>query len=49
MESFNLIFEIKFFQPRYFNTYDQAYKETVDFMEFYKNKRIDGSLKKKHQ
>ncbi len=45
IEAFNSIFEIEFLQPRYFNTYAQAYKETTEFMDFYNTKRIHGSLK----
>ncbi len=47
IEAFNSILEIEFLQPRYFMTYGQAYQETVGFMEFYNNRRIHGSLKKK--
>ena len=45
IEAFNSILEIEFIQPRYFKTYGQAYQETVEFMEFYNNRRIHGSLK----
>lgn len=44
IEAFNSILEIEFFQPRYFMSYTQAYRETVDFMEFYNTFRIHGSL-----
>ena len=45
VESFHSILETEFFQVNYFDTYNQAYKATVDFMNFYNNKRIHGSLK----
>lgn len=45
IEAFNSILEIEFFQPRYFMSYTQAYRETVDFMDFYNSFRIHGSLK----
>jgi len=44
VESFNSILEIEFMQPRYFWSYEQAYSETVDFIKFYNNERIHGSL-----
>lgn len=47
VESFNSILEIEFMQPRYFFSYDQAYSETVDFINFYNSKRIHGALKNK--
>ncbi len=45
VESFNSIIEIEFFQVRYFEDFADAYKQTVEFMEFYNNDRIHGSLK----
>ena len=39
------IIEIEFFQPRYFMSYGQAYRETVDFMDFYNRFRLHGQLK----
>lgn len=47
VESFNSILEIEFMQPRYFGSYEQAYSETVDFINFYNSKRIHGALKYK--
>lgn len=44
VESFNSILEIEFMQPRYFWSYEQAYAETVDFINFYNNERIHGAL-----
>ena len=45
VESFNSIIEIEFLQVRYFENFADAYKQTVEFMEFYNNERIHGSLK----
>lgn len=45
IEAFNSILEIEFVQPRYFMTYGQAYRETVDFIGFYNSFRLHGSLK----
>lgn len=44
IEAFNSILELEFLQPRYFNSYSQAYEETVGFIDFYNNQRIHGSL-----
>ena len=43
-ESFNAIVEIEFLQTRFFNTYGEAYEQTVDFMNYYNTFRIHGSL-----
>lgn len=45
IESFNSILEIEFLQVRYFSSYSQAYKETVEFIDKYNTERIHGSLK----
>ena len=47
VESFNSILEIEFMQPRYFWSYEQAYSETVDFINFYNCERIHGALNNK--
>ena len=44
VESFNSIIETEFFQVRYFNDFADAYSQTVDFMNFYNEIRIHGSL-----
>jgi transposase InsO family protein len=44
IEAFNSILEIEFFQPRYFNSNGQAYKEVVDFINFYNYRRVHSSL-----
>lgn len=44
IEAFNSILEIEFFHPRYFNSYGQAYKEVVDFINFYNYRRVHSSL-----
>jgi putative transposase len=45
VEAFNSILEIEFMQVRYFNSYSQAYEETVGFIHKYNTERIHGSLK----
>ena len=45
IEAFNSILEIEFMQVRYFNSYSQAYEETVEFIRKYNTERIHGSLK----
>lgn len=45
IEAFNSILEIEFLQVMYFNTYGQAYTETVEFIHKYNTLRIHGSLK----
>jgi len=47
IESFNSILEIEFLQVRYFKDFKDAYQQTVEFIYFYNNKRIHGSLKMK--
>ncbi len=44
VEAFNSILEIEFMQVRYFNSYSQAYDETVEFIHKYNTERIHGSL-----
>lgn len=44
IESFNSILEVEFLQTRFFETYGQAYEQTVDFMNHYNTIRIHGSL-----
>lgn len=45
IESFNSIIELDFLQVRYFRNFEDAYKQTMEFMKFYNEKRIHGSLK----
>jgi putative transposase len=47
VESFFSILEIEFLQVRYFKTYADAYKQTAEFINFYNNKRLHGSLNNK--
>ena len=42
--SFFSVLETEFLQVRYFNDFQSAYKQTVDFMEHYNNRRIHGSV-----
>ena len=44
IESFFSVYEIEFLQVRYFATFKDAYKQTMEFIEFYNNKRKHGSL-----
>lgn len=45
VESFNGILDTEFFQVRYFDTFEEAYSQTIDFMSFYNEERLHGSLK----
>ena len=45
IESFNSIIESDFLQVRYFKNFADAYKQTMDWMKFYNEERIHGSLK----
>ena len=45
VESFNSIIESDLLQVRYFRNFEDAYKQTMDWMKFYNEKRIHGSLK----
>jgi len=44
IESFFSILEEEWLVPRYFHAYADAYKALVDFVEFYNNRRIHGSI-----
>ena len=45
VESFNSIIESDFLQVRYFRDFEDAYRQTMEWMDFYNKKRIHGSLK----
>jgi putative transposase len=45
VESFFSIIEIEFLQTRYFRTLAEAYSQTHEFIDFYNERRIHGSLK----
>ena len=45
IESFNSIFDTEFLQVKYFNNFLEAYEATVNFIIFYNEDRIHGSLK----
>ena len=45
IESFFSIVESEHFQTRYFRSFKEVYETTVDFINFYNNRRIHGSLK----
>lgn len=44
IESFNSIFETEFLQVWYFENFSKAYSGTVNFIDFYNNRRIHSSL-----
>lgn len=44
VESFFSIYELEFLQVRTFWSYQEAYEQTVKWIDFYKKKRIHGSL-----
>lgn len=44
IESFFSIYEIQFLQVRYFNSFTDAFKQTVDFMDYYNTERLHGSI-----
>lgn len=45
IESFFSVYEIEFLQVRYFATFEDAYRQTMEFIKFYNTKRKHGSLK----
>jgi putative transposase len=45
VESFFSILDREFIEPRFFDTFQDAYKQTMEFIEIYNNFRIHGSLK----
>ncbi len=45
IESFFSIFETQFLQVRYFKNLKQVYEQTEEFIKFYNNERLHGSLK----
>lgn len=47
IESFFSIYETQFLQVRYFESLKDAYQQTEEFIEFYNNERLHGSLKYK--
>jgi len=44
IESFFSILETELFQVRYFSNFKESYDKTVEFVEFYNERRIHGSL-----
>ena len=46
IESFFSLFETEFLQVRYFDNFTEAFKQSVDFIDFYNNRRLHGSIKK---
>lgn len=47
IESFYSIYETQFLQVRYFESLKDAYEQTEEFIMFYNNERLHGSLKYK--
>ncbi len=45
IEAFNSILESEFIAVRYFNTFESVYKEMIQFINFYNNRRLHGSLR----
>lgn len=45
IESFFSVYEIEFLQVRYFSTFQDAYRQTMEFIKFYNTERKHGSLK----
>jgi putative transposase len=45
IESFFSIIETELFQTRYFRNFREAYEKTTEFIDFYNNRRIHGSLR----
>lgn len=45
IESFFSIVETELFQTRFFNSFKEAYEKTVEFINFYNQRRIHGSLR----
>ena len=44
IESFFSIYETQFLQVRYFNNLKEVYEQTEDFINYYNNERLHGSL-----
>ena len=44
VESFFSLYELEFLQTRYFRSFREAYEQTLDFIGFYHQKRLHGSL-----
>ena len=44
VEAFFSLYEIEFLQTRYFKTFREVVKETLEFIDFYHKRRLHGSL-----
>ena len=44
IEAFNSILDKEFLQVHYFKNFKEVYSETLNFIEFYNNRRLHGSL-----
>lgn len=44
IEAFNSILELEFLQGRYFKTFEEIYKAVFDYVNFYNNRRLHGSI-----
>jgi len=45
IEAFNSIIEIEVLQVKYFRNFSEVYETIFEFIEFYNNRRLHGSLK----
>lgn len=45
IEAFNSILENEVLQVRYFSNFEEVYESMINFIEFYNNRRLHGSLK----
>ena len=44
IEAFNSILEIEVLQVRYFRNFEEVYEGIFQFMDFYNNRRLHGSI-----
>ena len=44
IEAFFSLYEVEFLQTRYFRTFREAFEKTMEFIDFYHNRRLHGSL-----
>jgi putative transposase len=44
IEAFNSILELEFLQGRYFKTFEEIYKAVFEYVNFYNNRRLHGSI-----
>ena len=44
VEAFFSLYEIEFLQTRYFQTFREAVEKSLEYIDFYHNRRLHGSL-----